>query len=233
MVFTALHYTRSVKRSRPGCPKSQQAVKTVFLLLQSAAAQHRRAAVLFAGAPGTRIAAVAATPPPTPPPIGTPGTPLPTATVFPRSRGHAASPVGCRPRVKPTPSPPPNARKGLDGVWEVQIQHPSGTDYTHFQLTQQGDALTGTYLDARGKKYPLVGTRRRSGSPAHRHDAERHDAAARGQARRHDRHGRHADDARTARCRSPRRIARKRSGSKTSIRRRAAITIPSGGYTPP
>jgi len=40
----------------------------------------------------------------------------------------------------------------------VQIQHPNGTDYTHFLLTQQGDALTGTYLDARGKKYPLTGT---------------------------------------------------------------------------
>jgi hypothetical protein len=60
--------------------------------------------------------------------------------------------------VKPTPSPPPTARKGLNGVWEVQIQHPNVTDYTHFQVTQQGDALTGVYLDSRGKKYPLAGT---------------------------------------------------------------------------
>ena len=57
-----------------------------------------------------------------------------------------------------TPSPPPNARKGLDGVWEVQIQHPERTDYTHFQLQQQGGALSGVYLDAKKKQYPLVGT---------------------------------------------------------------------------
>jgi hypothetical protein len=43
-------------------------------------------------------------------------------------------------------------------VWEVQIQHASGTDYTHFSLLQRGDSLTGTYLDAGGKKYPLSGT---------------------------------------------------------------------------
>jgi hypothetical protein len=65
---------------------------------------------------------------------------------------------GAGPSYAPSPSPPPNARKGLEGVWEVQIQHPSGTDYTHFKLTQQGEALTGTYVDARGKKYPLAGT---------------------------------------------------------------------------
>ncbi len=114
-------------------------------------------AVLFIGSPVTRSAAVAATPPPTPPPIDTPGTPLPNATVFPPP---AVTPSASPPsvlRVKPTPTPPPNARRGLDGVWEVQIQHPSGTDYTHFRVTQQGDALTGTYLDARGKKYPLAG----------------------------------------------------------------------------
>jgi hypothetical protein len=40
----------------------------------------------------------------------------------------------------------------------VQIQHTNTTDYTHFKLTQEGDALTGTYLDAAGKKYPLAGS---------------------------------------------------------------------------
>jgi hypothetical protein len=39
----------------------------------------------------------------------------------------------------------------------VQIQHPSGTDYTHLQIRQEGDALTGTYLIG-NKRYPLVGT---------------------------------------------------------------------------
>jgi hypothetical protein len=115
-------------------------------------------AVLFVGAPATRLVAVAATPPPTPPPIDTPGTPLPNATVFPPP---AVTPSASPPSVlktKATPTPPPNPRKGLDGVWEVQIQHPNSTDYTHFKLTQQGDALTGTYLDAHGKRYPLSGS---------------------------------------------------------------------------
>ncbi len=62
------------------------------------------------------------------------------------------------PKLVSSPSPPPNARKGLDGVWEVQIQHPSSTDYTHFKIVQQGDALNGTYLDTRGKRYPISGT---------------------------------------------------------------------------
>ena len=116
-------------------------------------------AVIAAGGPLVTPAA-AATPPPTPPPIGAPANPQPNATVFPApavtpSEMPPGMPYG---KAKATPSPPPNARKGLDGVWEVQIQHPSGTDYTHFAIRQQGDALNGTYLDARGKKYPLVGT---------------------------------------------------------------------------
>jgi hypothetical protein len=40
----------------------------------------------------------------------------------------------------------------------VEIQHPDVTDYTHFKVTQQGDALTGTYLDTKGKRYPLSGS---------------------------------------------------------------------------
>jgi hypothetical protein len=70
----------------------------------------------------------------------------------------ATTPAPAPAHVKPSPTPPPNARKGLDGVWEVEIQHPNLTDYTHFRLTQQGDALTGTYLDAHNKRYPLSGT---------------------------------------------------------------------------
>jgi hypothetical protein len=116
-------------------------------------------AIAVAGATSSAPAA-AATPPPTPPPIDSEGTPLPNATVFP---APAATPSGTPSgmpygKTKATPSPPPNARKGLDGVWEVQIQHSNITDYTHFAIKQQGDALNGTYLDARGKKYPLVGT---------------------------------------------------------------------------
>ncbi len=69
--------------------------------------------------------------------------------------GSAASPA---PAASATPSPPPNARKGLNGVWEVQIQHPQTTEYTHLIIEQQGGSLSGTYLDAAKKKYPLVGS---------------------------------------------------------------------------
>ncbi len=78
--------------------------------------------------------------------------PQPAATLFPLGAPAKST------KSTPTPSPPPNSRKGLDGVWEVEIQHPATTDYTHFQLKEQGAALTGTYLDAKKKQYPLVGT---------------------------------------------------------------------------
>jgi hypothetical protein len=110
------------------------------------------AALTFAGAiAGHAAPAIAATPPPTPPPIGTPQEPLPNASTGPAAPAPAATQA-------PSPSPPPNARKGLDGVWEVQIQRPSSTDYTHFKIAQRGDALSGTYLDARGKRYPISGS---------------------------------------------------------------------------
>jgi hypothetical protein len=117
------------------------------------------AAAFLLSAPPARLVAVAATPPPTPPPINQPQTqpptPVPAASVIALP---SATPLSAPPKTKPTPTPPPNARKGLDGVWEVQIQHTNNTDYTHFKLTQEGDAITGTYLDAAGKKYPLAGS---------------------------------------------------------------------------
>jgi hypothetical protein len=114
------------------------------------------ATVLLAAAMQGRVPAVAATPPPTPPPIGTPQAPMVDQSLPTPSASYA--PASPAPKLSASPSPPPNARKGLDGVWEVQIQHPSGTDYTHFKVAQEGVALTGTYLDARGKHYPLSGT---------------------------------------------------------------------------
>jgi hypothetical protein len=104
--------------------------------------------------------AVAATPPPTPPPIAAPETPQPAASLLPTPSAtliplSLGSP---RPHASATPSPPPNARKGLDGVWEVVIQRPNSTDYTHFALQQQGNSLSGTYLDSKKQKYPVVGT---------------------------------------------------------------------------
>ena len=123
-----MDYSSSVKKE--ALPPSQKAEPVrPSSFFSGAVASVAVASVLFAGAPA-RFAAVAATPPPTPPPIGTP--------VY--------------------PSPPPNARKGLEGVWEVQIQHPTVTDYTHFRLTQQGNTLTGTYLDTKGRRYPLAGS---------------------------------------------------------------------------
>jgi hypothetical protein len=120
------------------------------------------AVALVGGLPVGRIAAAAATPPPTPPPIDSPAAmtpepnssmlPQPAATLFPLGAPAKST------KSTPTPSPPPNSRKGLDGVWEVEIQHPTTTDYTHFQLKEQGAALSGTYLDAKKKQYPLVGT---------------------------------------------------------------------------
>jgi hypothetical protein len=59
-----------------------------------------------------------------------------------------------------TPSPPPDLRKGLDGVWELQIQRAdSSVVYDHFNLKQTGSALVGTYLDnQKNKRYPLAGS---------------------------------------------------------------------------
>jgi hypothetical protein len=117
---------------------------------------------LVGGLPQGRIAAIAATPPPTPPPINSPAamTPQPDSSMLPQPAA-TLFPLGAPAKTTkstPTPSPPPNSRKGLDGVWEVEIQHPTTTDYTHFQVREQGAALTGTYLDAKKKQYPLVGT---------------------------------------------------------------------------
>ncbi len=119
------------------------------------------AAALLGAGPQGRGTAIAATPPPTPPPIDTPAQtpqpnasllPTPAATLFPL--GSPASPS----KASATPSPLPNSRKGVEGVWEVQIQRPQATDYTHFAVRQDGTSLTGTYLDGKTKKYPLVGT---------------------------------------------------------------------------
>ncbi|HEX3368025.1 MAG TPA: hypothetical protein VHS56_00485 [Candidatus Cybelea sp.] len=118
----------------------------------------------FAGAP-RGLVAVAATPPPSPPPINGAVTPPPPPAADAPSNlptPSAIFPVGGSapsPHASGTPSPPPAiSRRGLDGVWEVAIQHPNTTDYTHFYIKQQGDQLSGTYLDAKKKQYPLVGT---------------------------------------------------------------------------
>jgi len=137
----------------PGAPKTSHVKPFSFLFISGTAL----AVVTLAGALGGRVPAAAATPPPTPPPIGTSTLPTPSATLAPAPAPTLmplTTPLGT---LRPSPTPPPNARKGLDGVWEVQIQRANSTDYTHFKIAQDGSALTGTYLDARGKRYPLSG----------------------------------------------------------------------------
>ena len=114
-----------------------------------------------------------ATPLPTPPPLNAPAAPaaaatdqpasdtMPDATPTPNSALDGlmkANGAKSTPAPKGTPTPPPNDRKGIEGVWEVQIQRNANTSYEHFQLKQTGTALTGTYLDGGGKKYPLAGS---------------------------------------------------------------------------
>lgn len=62
------------------------------------------------------------------------------------------------PNANATPSPPPDDRKGLDGVWELQIQRGADTQYEHFNIKQTGSAITGTYLTQDKKKFPLAGS---------------------------------------------------------------------------
>lgn len=124
------------------------------------------------------LALVAAAPPPPPPPLPLPtSSPAPSISTAPTDAPSAsptpsaAPPTSTYPSVdifgngkttnakpKATPSPPPDDRKGLDGVWEVAIQ-PMGSDavYEHFMLKQTGQALAGTYLTQDKKKYPLTG----------------------------------------------------------------------------
>lgn len=93
--------------------------------------------------------------------MSAPATPAAVATPFPLPSGFATPlpDASTRPGPKPTPTPPTDARKGLEGVWEVQIQRASRTEYTHFKLLDQdGATLTGIYLDGKGKKYPLAGS---------------------------------------------------------------------------
>jgi hypothetical protein len=134
--------------------KKPERVKPLVLLAASAGVA--AAAGLSIWAPGARLAAAAATPPPTPPPIGSPVTPPPAAPV-PSSTPSTTIPLTkATPNAHPSPTPP-NPRKGIEGVWEVAIQHTNSTDYTHFLLSQTGDQLSGTYVDGK-TKYPLAGS---------------------------------------------------------------------------
>lgn len=106
------------------------------------------------------------TPPPAPPNVTQPApavtAPAVTAPATPTPLPALQNMLGPAPAgsTKPgaTPSPPPDARKGLDGVWEVQIQRGANTQYEHFKLKQTGNAVSGIYLTQHNKKYPLAGS---------------------------------------------------------------------------
>lgn len=108
-------------------------------------------------------AAAAATPPPSPPPLQT-AAPVPQFTsapglpMTPQSQQTPDPASSGEPNIFATPSPPPNARQGIDGVWEVQIQRGTQVEYTHFKIKQTDNAITGTYLDQTNKQFPLAGS---------------------------------------------------------------------------
>lgn len=129
------------------------------LLFSAAAAALAVASFATNGTAGAQTA----TPPPPPP--------APNATAAPiLPPGALPTPAGSTiqltlPTPKPgssaTPAPPKDVdanRVGISGVWEVAIQQPNTVEYTHFKLQQKGNVLTGQYLDASGKKYPLAGS---------------------------------------------------------------------------
>lgn len=116
------------------------------------------AALLFAAAP----------PPPSPPPLADSPSPAPVATANAQAPqatptpsldsifGSAHRGKGAKPSS--TPTPPPNTRVGIDGVWEIQIQKGPQTTYEHMKLVQTGDALTGYYLNRKNQKWPINGS---------------------------------------------------------------------------
>ncbi|MGC2128520.1 MAG: hypothetical protein WA629_00365 [Candidatus Aquilonibacter sp.] len=112
------------------------------------------------------------TPPPTPPPLTDPQAPsgpasaanpnaMPLATPTPNLDSILGGmPAGAKqkPGAKGTPSPPPDVRKGLDGVWELEIQRGPKTEYEHMNLVQKGQDLNGIFLTKDNKKYPVAGS---------------------------------------------------------------------------
>jgi hypothetical protein len=108
------------------------------------------------------VPAAAATAPPTPPPLATTSAPTAAPAITPTPQPFALPTLtpakGRTPGATGTPAPPKNIRKGIEGVWEVQIQRGSKTEYDHFQLKQDNNAITGMYLDTDKKKFPLAGS---------------------------------------------------------------------------
>jgi hypothetical protein len=100
----------------------------------------------------------AATPPPTPPPITQPAAATPTPIPIPTGYGLPGNFTAPSAHPSSTPSPGPNDRKGIEGAWELEVQRGSSTTYEHIVIKQSGTSINGTFLDPKGKRFPLVGT---------------------------------------------------------------------------
>jgi hypothetical protein len=158
-----LHYTSRDKRvvSRPVQKRNTVKPNSFLTVLAGGALAIVAAASAAATAP-----AVGATPPPTPPPLAEPSpatpagtTPAGVSTPIPLPSGFAMpGQSGPQPGASTAPTPPPNARKGIEGVWEVQIQRGSNTEYTHLVIKQDGSTLGGIYINSGGKKFPVAGS---------------------------------------------------------------------------
>lgn len=83
---------------------------------------------------------------------GASSTPLPIPSGFGLPGNHSPKPG------EATPSPPPNPRKGIEGVWEMVIQRSDQPEYVHFVLKQTGTTLAGVYRDKAGQTFPLAGS---------------------------------------------------------------------------
>ena len=105
--------------------------------------------------------------PPTPPPVliesGTPvPVAIPTGTATPAPRRARATPAAPAPTGSGSETPAPPQFSTLDGVWEMQIQYYDARPavYEHLFMTQNADAVNGTWVrDSQGKKkLPFTGT---------------------------------------------------------------------------
>lgn len=61
--------------------------------------------------------------------------------------------------MEPSPSPTPTspAFSTLDGYWEVVLQTPSDNTYSHFDLRQSADTITGTWTRDK-EQLPIEGS---------------------------------------------------------------------------
>lgn len=99
---------------------------------------------------------------PIPPPPTAAPTSVPSASASPRGRRPRSVPPTSTPSpgASPSETPAPPQFTTLDGTWELEAQTRTKTYYSHFTLSQSGQAgseITGLW-DRNNKKMPLSGT---------------------------------------------------------------------------